>query len=132
MNEQRFVDEVLAHMRKQGVPCIKKEVSGKGVGSICRYDGPNDMGCAFRPAIMTLDPKMEGAGADEYPLDNLHPWARELDRDLVGDVQNAHDSSCRLEGAEFLTAFEEKMIIAVSSYNRANDRVETIHYRPPA
>lgn len=132
MNEQRFFDESLTHIRQQGKPSVNFLNEGLNV---CMYDGPDGLGCAFRPAIMTFDSEMEGESADEYPKENLHEWARDLPSSLVTEVQSAHDCSCRLKGKAFVEAFERKMRQVASDFNRDNADnilVEELIYREAA
>ncbi len=126
MNEQRFFDASLTHIRNQGKPSMGENMS-------CMYATASGLGCAFAPAIMEYDPAQEGSAAYEYPLHLLHSWARELDSDLVSDVQSAHDLSSSLTATEFLPSFERKMKDAAHNYNRnIIDSTLIVRYRPPA
>lgn len=133
MNEQRFIDASLAHIRQQGAPSI--DLAVECGSTFCIYNGPKGTGCAFFPAIMKFDPEMEGEGADQYPKDHLHEWARDLDIVLVSNVQSAHDCNCRLTGEKFVDAFNDAMREACRDYNdehEHNDLVADLVYREAA
>jgi len=109
---QRVFDEALKHIRKQRRPSLDSHES-------CVYRGPHGLGCAFAPAIKSYDPDMEGDSAirvlDSYN-ENLHPWAREADRDACNDIQLAHDRSPRYDDAIFMENFELLMRETADTY----------------
>ena len=103
------------------------EIAITGV-ELCRYEGPNGQGCAFRPAIAHYDDDMEGRDASDlismYP-DNLHEWALNLPADFASALQNCHDGGDTPERmqanfAEMANEFHLRLNYSPAQFKKGN------------
>jgi len=101
---QEIFDQVLTHLRKQGVAATVADPSNEG--TICAYRTPEGLSCAAGCLFpdSAYDPKMEGSGvaylsygepkdqATELLLTALEAGGVDKHLGLVAQLQSAHDN----------------------------------------
>lgn len=113
-NMQRVYDEILNHLRTQGVCSVAND------GGCCMYRGPEGKKCAIGLYISDADynnvatrvagsrSAIEGLMVSDRIIFNMLPaYVRSTGLDFLTKMQQMHDLLMDLEGEQFLIQLEE-------------------------